>query len=95
MRTLDHPNIIRLFEVYEDKKYIYFVMELCTGGELFETVTEEGHFSEDKARASFIQLMKAINYLHGRKICHRDIKPENLLYSSKKSNTLKLIDFGV
>ena len=95
MRTLDHPNIIRLLEVFEDKKYIYFVMELCTGGELFESVTEQGSYSEEKARHAFIQLMKAIMYLHSRGICHRDIKPENFLYVSKKSDTLKLIDFGV
>mgnify|MGYP000868733989 FL=1 len=95
MRQLDHPNVIKLIEVFEDKKYIYFVMELCTGGELLEAVTQNGSYSEEQAREAFIDIMKAVHYLHSMGICHRDIKPENFLYTSKNSRTLKLIDFGV
>ena len=53
MKTLDHPNIIKLFETYEDQRYIYLVMELCDGGELFDRIIEKGHFTEGEARVIF------------------------------------------
>ena len=68
LRQLDHPNIIKLFEVFEDKKYIYFIMEVCEGGELFERITEKGAFNEDEAKDAFNQIMKAIQYMHHNKI---------------------------
>jgi calcium-dependent protein kinase len=71
MSQLDHPNCIKLFEVFEDKKYIYFVMEFCEGGELFEQIAEKGAYNEAEARYAFIQLMKAIKYLHSMGVCHR------------------------
>ena len=99
LMKLDHPNIIKLYEVYENEEYIYLIMELCTGGELFESIlekTEKGKsFTEKEAASLFKQMMDAINYCHKNGIVHRDLKPENLLFLNKNENSpLKLIDFG-
>ena len=70
-------------------------MELCDGGELFDRMVKKKSFTEDEARKVFYQLMKAIQYLHSRKVCHRDLKPENLMFLSPNDDLLKVIDFGV
>jgi len=100
MIKLDHPNIIKLYEVYENDKNIYLIMELCTGGELFDRIvenTENGvQFTEKQAANIFKQMMSAINYCHKNGIVHRDLKPENLLYLNKDKNSpVKVIDFGM
>jgi calcium-dependent protein kinase len=100
MIKLDHPNIIKLYEVYENTKSIYLIMELCTGGELFDRIvenTESGKlFTEKQAANLFKQMMSAINYCHKNGIVHRDLKPENLLYLTKDENSpIKVIDFGM
>ena len=100
MIKLDHPNIIKLYEVYENDKSIYLIMELCTGGELFDRIvdnTENGvQFTEKQAANLFRQMMSAINYCHKNGIVHRDLKPENLLYLNKEENSpIKVIDFGM
>ena len=98
MIKLDHPNIIKLYEVYETDSKIYLIMELCTGGELFDRIvenTENGvQFTEKEAANLFRQMMSAINYCHKNGIVHRDLKPENLLYLNKEKNSpIKVIDF--
>jgi len=98
MKVMDHPNIIKLFESFEDHHNIYLAMELCSGGELFDRIIEAGHFNEKDAAIVMQQMLRAIFYLHGQHICHRDLKPENFLFQSKDpmaSNVLKLIDFGL
>jgi calcium-dependent protein kinase len=100
MIQLDHPNIIKLYEVYENEKNIYLIMELCTGGELFDRITlntENGiQFTEKQAASLFKQMMSAINYCHKNGIVHRDLKPENLLYLNEDENSpIKVIDFGM
>ena len=100
MIKLDHPNIIKLYEYYEDEKKIYLIMELCTGGELFDKIienTEKGkQFTEKQAANIFKQMMSAVNYCHKNGIVHRDLKPENLLYFDKSENSpIKVIDFGM
>jgi len=97
---LDHPNIIKLYEIFENEKYIYLIMELCTGGELFNKIiekTENGEiFNEREAANYFRQIILAISYCHNKKIAHRDLKPENiLLLSNDKNSPIKLIDFGM
>eukprot|EP00930_Biecheleria_cincta_P015676 TRINITY_DN12996_c0_g1_i1.p1 TRINITY_DN12996_c0_g1~~TRINITY_DN12996_c0_g1_i1.p1 ORF type:complete len:522 (+),score=141.17 TRINITY_DN12996_c0_g1_i1:38-1603(+) len=98
MKLLDHPNIVKLYETYEDKKMVYLVMELCTGGELFDRIIEVGHFTEVQAAIVMQQMLRAVYYMHENSFCHRDLKPENFLFSTKEpieQATLKIIDFGL
>lgn len=95
LKQLDHPTIIKVYEVFSDASYMYIVTELCTGGELFDKIQESNHFGEKDAADVMQQVMTAINYLHKNKIVHRDLKPENLLLDSKSAEpVLKLVDFG-
>jgi calcium-dependent protein kinase len=98
MKKMDHPSIIKLYETFEDVRNIYLVLELCSGGELFDRIIEAGHFKEKQAAHLMQQTLSGINYMHQIFICHRDIKPENFLFSTKDSiekSTLKIIDFGL
>lgn len=93
-KAMRHPNIVNLHEVLTSSKNIYMVMELVTGGELFDAVAESGRLSEATARLYFQQLIDGIHYCHNRRVYHRDLKPENLLLSGDKQ-TLKITDFGL
>lgn len=96
MKELEHPNIVRLYETFEDNENIYLVMELCSGGELFDQIIKAGFFSEREAAVAVKQMLNAVFYLHTHKICHRDLKPENFLLSAPSIDSeLKLIDFGL
>jgi calcium-dependent protein kinase len=98
MKLLDHPNIVRLHETFEDARNVYLVMELCTGGELFDRIVADGKFTEQAAASCVLQMLRAVNYMHQNYIMHRDLKPENWLLSSDASiqkTDLKLIDFGL
>ena len=96
MKQIDHPNIVQLYETFEDQQYIYLPMEICEGGELFDKIIELGRFSEQQASSLFLQMISAIAYLHSKEIVHRDLKPENFLFSRKGIDSkLKLIDFGL
>lgn len=98
MRLLDHPNIVRFVESFEDRRCIYIALELCLGGELFERICRAGCFTEDVGANCVKQMLLAINYLHQNFIVHRDLKPENWLFSTPQEVTkslLKLIDFGI
>lgn len=91
--SCDHPHIIKIFEIIEDRKNLYLIMEQCKGGELFDYILNNKTIQEAEAAMLFRQIMLAINYLHSKNIVHRDLKPENLMFSDGK--TLKLIDFGI
>lgn len=96
LKTLDHPNIIKLFEVYEDKTCVYLVQEYCEGGELFDYIAEREHLPEKEAARVFHQITSSILYCHKNWICHRDLKPDNFMLASKDPNSqVKLIDFGL
>lgn len=90
-KALDHPNIVRLYEFFEDKSYYYFVQEYCSAGELFDMIIAKQKLSEKEAALIMEQLLATVSYLHSRNIIHRDIKPENILLQS--DGVLKLIDF--
>jgi len=96
LKTVDHPNIIKLFECYYDRNFYYMVEEYCSGGDLFDYIQKEKCFNEKKARIIFKQLLSAINYLHKKNIVHRDLKPENIVFIKTKNKDIfiKIIDFG-
>ena len=96
LKALDHPNIIKLFDSYQDKSYYNMVEEYCSGGDLFDYIQKEKFFTERKAGTIFNQLLSAVNHLHKKRIVHRDLKPENivLIEAKNKDVFIKLIDFG-
>ena len=102
LMKLDHPNIIKLYDVYESHNSLYLVMEECEGGELFDRISDRiesnDMYTEKDACEIIKQIVGAIKYCHNNNIVHRDLKPENLLYLKPKEdndNTLKIIDFGL
>ena len=96
LSKLTHPNIMEIYEFYEDKANFYIVSELCKGGELFDKITEKGFFKEAEACPIMLQLVSAICYSHSNNIVHRDLKPENIMLENINENNLiiKLIDWG-
>ncbi|CAM6099174.1 unnamed protein product [Calypogeia fissa] len=92
MKLVKHPNIVQLLDVLASKTKIYIVLELVTGGELFDKIVQ-GRLREDEARRYFQQLINAVDYCHSRSVYHRDLKPENLLLDA--SGDLKISDFGL
>merc|ERR1719156_358721 len=98
MKMMDHPNIIKLYETFEDHRNIYLIMEICSGGELFDRIIETGHFTEVQAAIVMQQILRGIFYMHEIKLTHRDLKPENFLFTTKENiekTHLKVIDFGL
>jgi len=95
MKKVDHPNILKLFEVFESEEEFFLVMELVEGKELFDKIVERGQYSEKDASNIVRQIISAVEYLHQQGIAHRDLKPENLLSSgSGESEVIKIADFG-
>ncbi|GMF43005.1 unnamed protein product [Phytophthora fragariaefolia] len=95
-QTLDHPNIIKLYDVCEGNRHLHLVTELCTGGELFDRIIARGHYSEADAAVLVRKICDAVKHCHERDICHRDLKPENFLFATKAEDAeLKVIDFGL
>jgi len=95
LRDLDHPNIMKINEFYQDSKAFYIVSEFYNGGELFDKIMSMKNFTEKQAAATMRQILSAVNYCHQNNIVHRDLKPENILFESKREDaTLKIIDFG-
>ncbi len=93
LRKISHPNIVNIFEIFEDKKKYYIINEFCDGGELFSAIAEKGFFTELEANKLIKQVLQTINYLHSNCIVHRDLKPENIMLMSNGTD-IKVIDFG-
>jgi serine/threonine protein kinase len=95
MQSMSHPNIITLFDVFESQSELYIVMEACMGGELFDRIKEQGHYTEQDASKVLRQMCEGILYMHTQGIAHCDLKPDNFLFLQKsKDSPLKIIDFG-
>jgi len=100
LMNVDHPNIMKFYEVYQDRKHLHFVNEFCRGGDLFEYILKQGTIDESEVAIITIKLLGAIKHLHDKRICHRDLKPENILFDSepksrRKYPEIKLTDFGL
>jgi calcium-dependent protein kinase len=96
MRELDHPYLIKLFEVYESTKYIHLVLSYLDGGELFERIKSKQVYQESTAIQVMKNLLSALNYVHQNNVVHRDLKPENLILAFKDNDyDLRIADFGL
>jgi len=96
LKRVNHPNIIKLVEMFDSNEFLFLVMELTTGGELFDRIVAKGCYTEDEASELVRKIVEAIKYLHDIGICHRDLKPENLLLGSADSDVdVKIGDFGL
>lgn len=94
-RNLDHPNIVKVLEFYQNEKYFFIVTEFLEGGELFDRIMECQSFSEEMARSVMEQVLSAVQYLHKHGFIHRDLKPENIIFETKDPKSkIKVIDFG-
>ncbi|KAL5006823.1 hypothetical protein ScPMuIL_015629 [Solemya velum] len=93
MKLIEHPHVLGLFDVYENKKYLYLILEHVSGGELFDYLVKKGRLTPKEARRFFRQIISALDFCHSHNICHRDLKPENLLLDDK--NNLRVADFGM
>ena len=97
LRCMDHPNVLKIFEFYSNRKSYSIITELCPGGELFQQIINKGPFNEKYTAFVMYQIFSAVNYCHKMHIVHRDLKPENILIVSKDQDgypTIKVCDFG-
>uniref|UniRef100_A0A8C2YFT0 BR serine/threonine kinase 2 n=1 Tax=Coturnix japonica TaxID=93934 RepID=A0A8C2YFT0_COTJA len=93
LKLIEHPHVLKLHDVYENKKYLYLVLEHVSGGELFDYLVKKGRLTPKEARKFFRQIISALDFCHSHSICHRDLKPENLLLDEK--NNIRIADFGM
>ena len=95
LRELDHPNIVKLYDMFEEPSYFFLAMELIRGGELFERICTRVKYSENDAKELCRIILSAIKHCHDKQIVHRDLKPENLLMAKVDDDSdVKLVDFG-
>mmetsp|Transcript_14485 Transcript_14485/g.30881 ORF Transcript_14485/g.30881 Transcript_14485/m.30881 type:complete len:373 (+) Transcript_14485:46-1164(+) len=100
LKKMNHGNVMKMIDCYEDEEYVHIVTEKYSGGELFDKIvgntSENGCFSENAAAKIIKSLLEAVRYLHSKDIIHRDIKPENILFeSADEDSDIRLIDFGL
>jgi len=96
MQMINHENVIKLYEIFDEPKKMHLVMVLVTGGELFDRIVAKGSYTEKDAAMVTKTLCSALDYLHAKKVVHRDLKPENILYASAADDApIKIADFGL
>ncbi|XP_056134662.1 death-associated protein kinase 2a [Lampris incognitus] len=97
LRQIQHPNIVTLHDVYENRTDVVLILELVSGGELFDFLAQKESLSEEEATQFIKQILEGVHYLHSRKIAHFDLKPENIMLLDKNAPLprIKLIDFGL
>ncbi|XP_059967514.1 calcium/calmodulin-dependent protein kinase type 1 isoform X4 [Mesoplodon densirostris] len=96
LHKIKHPNIVALDDIYESGGHLYLIMQLVSGGELFDRIVEKGFYTERDASRLIFQVLDAVKYLHDLGIVHRDLKPENLLYySMDEDSKIMISDFGL
>ncbi|KAK6865086.1 Pkinase-domain-containing protein [Apiospora arundinis] len=93
LKLIDHPNIMKIYDIWENRSEIYLVLEYVNHGDLFEYINEHHCLREDETVFFFRQIISALDYCHSFNICHRDLKPENILISS--TGQIKIADFGM
>ena len=99
VKSLDHPNIMKVYEFFQKKDKLYIISELLSGGELLKKINDNNQLSEDVSAFLMKQIFSAVDFCHQKGIIHRDLKPENILIESKEEAmkeffTIKIIDFG-
>ena len=96
LMKMDHPNIIKIFEFYNNSTTYYLITEYCEGGSLFDLIKKNGPFTEIQASYIMHQILSVVNYCHKMKIIHRDLKPENILINKNENGLvkIKICDFG-
>ena len=94
LHKVDHPNIVKYYETYDEENYMYMVMELCSGGDLYKMISDKysDGMSEKEASEIIHKILKALLHCHDQNIMHRDLKPENIVFD--KDGEPKLTDFG-
>ena len=96
LRDTEHPNIMKLHEVYESSKFIFLILDYLDGGELFEGIQRKQTFTEKQAMNIMKKIFSALKYLHDKRIIHRDLKPENLILRTKDDDEdVVIADFGL
>ena len=96
LSEIDHPNVVKLIEIYDEGAVLYLVMEIMRGGELFDRIVEKEAYSEKEAAMTIKPVVDAVRYCHDNGVLHRDLKPENLLYESEEQTSIiKITDFGL
>lgn len=95
MRQIDHPNLIKMQEVFETDNSLYIIMNYYEGENLLELLKQKGKLDPDQGFTILKGLLEGLNYLHERNIMHRDIKPENILLQNKDKRDPVLVDFGL
>ncbi|KAL1747950.1 Pkinase-domain-containing protein [Schizophyllum fasciatum] len=93
MKLTDHPNVLRLYDVWETSTDLYLILEYVQGGELFDHICNHGRLSADEGARYFQQIISAVEYFHRFDIAHRDLKPENILLD--QAGNIKIADFGM
>lgn len=93
LKLIEHPNILKLYDVLETPDKLYLILEHVKGGELFDYITKKGRLDRDEALKLFAQIVQGLEHCHLHSICHRDLKPENLLLDERRN--IKIADFGM